>query len=139
MSLDRERQLNVVMAEKLKNYQVNERIVLLKAKQDPNQVKTAEVCLTQLKTCKDQLRQKNRLLENSRMQNANLKKDLLVHQRILVQEVGEDIPINKILETHSNGSWKGRSEQISLLKDKVNELTVKLQNQQQHSARKDTF
>lgn len=40
--------------------------------------------------------------------------------RALVREVGEEVPLAKVLEGASD--WRGRSQQISLLKTKVNEL-----------------
>ena len=40
--------------------------------------------------------------------------------RALVKEIGEETPINKVVEGGSD--WRGRAQQITLLKAKINEL-----------------
>ena len=40
--------------------------------------------------------------------------------RALTKELGEDTPLSKALE--GSGDWRGRAQQISLLKAKINEL-----------------
>ncbi|KAJ7548427.1 hypothetical protein O6H91_07G011700 [Diphasiastrum complanatum] len=46
-------------------------------------------------------------------------------QHALQCEVGEHIPLSKVLE--DGGGWKGRGQQICLLKDKITELKGKIQ------------
>nr|KAJ3422905.1 Coiled-coil domain-containing protein 13 [Polyrhizophydium stewartii] len=78
---------------------------------------------TQVKSFKEKLaqpKQMSRKLEEERMTSMNLKSELRLAQKALVQEIGEEVPIQKI------GSWRGRSEQIALLKDKVRDLSRKL-------------
>ena len=40
--------------------------------------------------------------------------------RALVREVGEEVPLAKVLEGGTD--WRGRSQQISLLKNKITDL-----------------
>ena len=40
--------------------------------------------------------------------------------RALVKEVGDETPLSKLVEASSD--WRGRAQQISLLKAKVNDL-----------------
>ncbi|KAI5080781.1 hypothetical protein GOP47_0003964 [Adiantum capillus-veneris] len=51
-------------------------------------------------------------------------------QHALHREVGDHIPISKVLE--EGGDWKGRSQQICILKDKLAELKSKLREQTAH-------
>eukprot|EP00232_Nephroselmis_pyriformis_P015224 CAMPEP_0182889488 /NCGR_PEP_ID=MMETSP0034_2-20130328/22070_1 /TAXON_ID=156128 /ORGANISM="Nephroselmis pyriformis, Strain CCMP717" /LENGTH=302 /DNA_ID=CAMNT_0025022989 /DNA_START=114 /DNA_END=1019 /DNA_ORIENTATION=+ len=44
--------------------------------------------------------------------------------RALQRELGEDVPVAKVMEDSSD--WKGRAQQISLLKDKVRDLKLRL-------------
>ncbi|KAL2917242.1 hypothetical protein HK105_203307 [Polyrhizophydium stewartii] len=83
---------------------------------------------TQVKSFKEKLaqpKQMSRKLEEERMTSMNLKSELRLAQKALVQEIGEEVPIQKILRGEI-GSWRGRSEQIALLKDKVRDLSRKL-------------
>ncbi|KXZ56604.1 hypothetical protein GPECTOR_1g543 [Gonium pectorale] len=44
--------------------------------------------------------------------------------RALVREVGEDVPLSKVLDESGAGEWKGRREQIIALRDQVKQLKV---------------
>ncbi|ORY75177.1 hypothetical protein LY90DRAFT_665916, partial [Neocallimastix californiae] len=65
-------------------------------------------------------------LEKERINNQKLTFELKNTQRALIKEVGEDIPLSKILDT--NGGYIGRSQQIAVLKDRINQLTRQLSN-----------
>eukprot|EP00842_Homolaphlyctis_polyrhiza_P005070 jgi/Hompol1/5564/HPOL_004546-RA len=78
-----------------------------------------------IKMLKDKVQQLSRKLEDERIISHTLKNESRNLQKALVQEVGEDIPIQKIMSGELGG-WKGRSEQILLLKDKIKDLTRKL-------------
>lgn len=41
--------------------------------------------------------------------------------RALLREVGEDVPLAKLLD-HESSDWKGRREQIIALKDQIRQL-----------------
>ena len=58
------------------------------------------------------------------MTTQNLRTELRMAHRALIQEIGEDAPIQQILKSESG--WKGRSEQIVILKDKLRDMTKKL-------------
>ena len=49
--------------------------------------------------------------------------------RALTKELGEDTPLSKALE---GGDWRGRAQQISLLKTKISELQQAQVSQAEH-------
>ena len=42
--------------------------------------------------------------------------------RALVREVGEETPLSRVLDPQGGQDWRGRAQQISLLKAKISEL-----------------
>eukprot|EP00051_Salpingoeca_urceolata_P016652 m.222939 g.222939 ORF g.222939 m.222939 type:complete len:603 (-) comp18741_c0_seq2:175-1983(-) len=82
----------------------------------------------QLQHQERQIPESQKLVE-CRSEIQQLKQELKVVKRALVQEVGNEALVAKALT--GDGGWKGRSEQISRLKAKVAEL----QQTQGHSAR----
>eukprot|EP00002_Diphylleia_rotans_P025960 TRINITY_DN5151_c0_g1_i7.p1 TRINITY_DN5151_c0_g1~~TRINITY_DN5151_c0_g1_i7.p1 ORF type:complete len:371 (-),score=82.44 TRINITY_DN5151_c0_g1_i7:68-1180(-) len=76
------------------------------------------------KETKEKLNQATNKLMDLRVQNESLKAELGRTQRALQKEVGDDVPLSKILEDSSG--WKGRAQQISILKAKVSELKQSL-------------
>jgi hypothetical protein len=59
------------------------------------------------------------------LQTASLKKETQGLHKILVQELGEGYSVEKLLKNEA--SFKGRAEQIFILKEKIKELTRKYQ------------
>ncbi|KAA6382690.1 MAG: hypothetical protein EZS28_021782 [Streblomastix strix] len=66
----------------------------------------------------------NTRLTEARLQLQNTKQELSKVQRALQKEVGDNTPLTKILHEQSN--WKGRAQEIQVLKDKVRELKDKI-------------
>ncbi|EGD73539.1 hypothetical protein PTSG_05245 [Salpingoeca rosetta] len=64
------------------------------------------------------LSKKNRELTASF--NAEKARNTQLTKKVLQKEIGEDVPVSRILQGDSN--WQGRAQQISLLKAKVHEL-----------------
>jgi chromosome segregation ATPase len=58
------------------------------------------------------------------MHNHNLQKEIRNLHKVLVKELGEGYSVEKLLKNDS--SIKGRTEQISILKDKIKQLNQKL-------------
>ena len=55
------------------------------------------------------------------MQLSQLRAERDKLERALVREVGSDVPMAKLL-ADEGGDWRGRAQQIGLLRDKVREL-----------------
>eukprot|EP00742_Colponemidia_sp_Colp-10_P004593 GILJ01004901.1.p1 GENE.GILJ01004901.1~~GILJ01004901.1.p1 ORF type:complete len:663 (-),score=180.65 GILJ01004901.1:62-2050(-) len=66
-------------------------------------------------------------LQELRVQSQQWKNEVSKLQRALVKEIGEDLPLDKV----TDDGYRGRAQQIELLKGKVKELTLKLQKQSQ--------
>lgn len=71
-------------------------------------------------TLSDKLNKSNRRISELLNQNLELKNELLVVQKCLKQEVGENVKVSQILSDTS--SWRGRADQIAKLKRKIVEL-----------------
>ncbi|KAJ3257017.1 Coiled-coil domain-containing protein 13 [Boothiomyces macroporosus] len=76
---------------------------------------------------KEKLFYSMRKLEEERMHNQTLKQEVRNLTRILQREVGDTVPTDQLLKGETN--WKGRSEQIIILKEKIKELQKRLQNE----------
>ena len=66
----------------------------------------------------------NSRLHEAKVEGVQLKQQLGKYQRALAREVGEDVPVAKLLDEASGA--KGRAQQISLLKEQVKSLKGKL-------------
>eukprot|EP01105_Mastigella_eilhardi_P007606 TRINITY_DN1908_c0_g1_i5.p1 TRINITY_DN1908_c0_g1~~TRINITY_DN1908_c0_g1_i5.p1 ORF type:complete len:238 (-),score=52.42 TRINITY_DN1908_c0_g1_i5:48-761(-) len=73
------------------------------------------------KDFRDKLAMANAKQNDQRNQIHALKQECKALKRALTKEVGEDVPITKILEDQASGGWRGRAEQITFLKAKLNE------------------
>ncbi|KAJ3275684.1 Coiled-coil domain-containing protein 13, partial [Borealophlyctis nickersoniae] len=71
----------------------------------------------ELKLLKEKFVQTTQKLEDERLQAHALRVELRNAHKALVAEVGEDVPLAKILD--STSGWKGRAQQIHILKDKL--------------------
>jgi hypothetical protein len=100
--------------EKTKNSSLSKRISELEAKLSNNQEQTIQVKSEEPKQGK--ISSIMRKLEEERGLNQRLKLEVKALQKIVQRETGKDH--TKIQE----GSWKGRQEQIHILKDKIKEL-----------------
>ena len=60
-------------------------------------------------------------LRRSGLQLSQLRAERDKLERALVREVGSDVPMAKLL-ADEGGDWRGRAQQIGLLRDKVREL-----------------
>ena len=78
----------------------------------------------QLKDLKDKLNQTTHKMMEYRSQTEILKQDLKKTQKALEKEVGENVDIKSILS--GQGNWKGRSQQIRILQNKLNELKLQV-------------
>ncbi|ORY29056.1 hypothetical protein LY90DRAFT_705602 [Neocallimastix californiae] len=125
IALEKERGLNASLNNKLKQMEVEERKIKNEFKKQ-NSNSDLSGLKHDKKNLKERLNQMTLKLEQERINNQKLTFEIRNAQRALIQEVGEDIPISKILD--SNGGYVGRSQQIAMLKDKVNQLTRQLSN-----------
>jgi len=67
-------------------------------------------------------------LQEVKLQNTTLKNDLNKATRIISKEIGENFNIDQVLM--SENSWKGRAQQIEVLKARVKELQAKVGSSQ---------
>ena len=78
----------------------------------------------ELKESKDRLAAANARLHEAKVACQSSKAELVRYQRALAKEVGDEIPLAKLLDEASGA--KGRAQQISLLKEQVKGLTRRL-------------
>ncbi|KAJ3322302.1 Coiled-coil domain-containing protein 13 [Boothiomyces sp. JEL0866] len=74
---------------------------------------------------KEKLFYSMRKLEEERMHNQTLKQEVRNLTKALQKEVGDSISIDQLLKGETN--WKGRSEQIIILKERVKDLQRRVQ------------
>lgn len=94
---------------------------------DPDEEGTSEKKISlskQLKDLKEKLNQTTHKMMEYRSQTEILKQDLKKTQKALEKEVGENVDIKTILS--GQGNWKGRSQQIRILQNKLNELKLQV-------------
>ncbi|TPX33017.1 hypothetical protein SmJEL517_g04007 [Synchytrium microbalum] len=82
--------------------------------------------LEEVKALRSKLATSNRRLEEERLGNQALRVELRNIQKVLKDEIGDDTPLTKALDV--NSGWKGRAQQITMLKDRVRDLTAQLSN-----------
>nr|XP_020671405.1 coiled-coil domain-containing protein 13 [Pogona vitticeps] len=83
--------------------------------------KTADTQLTpEMKVVQGQLSAANLKISELRNQLQTTKQELKMTQKLLANEVGEDVIVQNLLATP--GSWRGRAQQILVLQSKVREL-----------------
>ncbi|KAJ1336308.1 hypothetical protein BSLG_007092 [Batrachochytrium salamandrivorans] len=126
---EREKSINLSLQNQLKTHTEN------KAAQCENETgeQKKPTALSEIKILKDKIAQVTRKLEEERISSQGLKADLRLAQKALVLEIGEDLPIQKIVKGEVGG-WKGRAEQIALLKDKIKDLSHKLSGKLSNNA-----
>ncbi|KAH6593495.1 hypothetical protein BASA50_007305 [Batrachochytrium salamandrivorans] len=123
---EREKSINLSLQNQLKK--IEQRSVRMKQANKKNLLRFPEI-----KILKDKIAQVTRKLEEERISSQGLKADLRLAQKALVLEIGEDLPIQKIVKGEVGG-WKGRAEQIALLKDKIKDLSHKLSGKLSNNA-----
>ncbi|MCO5591970.1 hypothetical protein L7F22_045963 [Adiantum nelumboides] len=116
-------QLHVVQEELLKKKQEEE------ASLTTDEKKTDRV-FKEIQEWKEKYNQANAKLLEVQAARSMLIAEVSKLQHALHKEVGDHVPISKVLE--EGGDWKGRSQQICILKDKVAELKSKLRQQAVH-------
>ncbi|XP_005095112.1 coiled-coil domain-containing protein 13 [Aplysia californica] len=80
-----------------------------------------------VKALQDKLKQSECRLTDFRNQCQQLRQELKVAQKVLSQEIGENVNIQSLLNETSN--WRGRAQQIIALQQKVDELKVQLESE----------
>jgi chromosome segregation ATPase len=68
----------------------------------------------------------NNTMLGQRQKYSSMKNELTKTQRVLQREVGNDVPLDKLLTDDKSVQWKGRAETITLLQAKIRKLTKKL-------------
>ncbi|KAJ3020441.1 Coiled-coil domain-containing protein 13 [Thoreauomyces humboldtii] len=117
VALERERSQNTVLSNQLKHAQIQERA----SKKEFVPDAAAAKALSEARTMKDKLMQATRKLEDERMAAQSLRTELRSMHQVLRKEIGDDVPLSKIME--SGAGWKGRAQQIITLKAKISGLT----------------
>lgn len=77
-----------------------------------------------LKETKERLSNSERRLHEQKLSQQMLKAEVERYRRALAKEVGEELPLAKLLEEGSGA--KGRAQQISLLQEKIRDMSRKL-------------
>ena len=72
-----------------------------------------------VKALKDKLREANSRLNHQTVQAEKAKQELASVKRALAKEVGDGVDVKKVIA--EGGGWRGRAQQISMLKDKLRE------------------
>ncbi|KAI9199454.1 uncharacterized protein BJ171DRAFT_631556 [Polychytrium aggregatum] len=126
MALEKERGINASLAAKLEEIQRQLQV----QKEEKIQLCSAsnlDQLHIEMRGAKEKLSLATRKLEEERIQNHSAKAEIRQLQKLLAQEIGDGVPISQLIE--GSPSWRGRSQQIALLKEKVRELTQTLSNQ----------
>ncbi|KAI9144954.1 hypothetical protein BKA69DRAFT_1052242 [Paraphysoderma sedebokerense] len=121
VALEKEKSSNVSLLNKLKQFD-QQSVVIREAQSKCNEVATSSP--TEIKSMKEKINLYTKKLDEERLHNQTLKQKLRTAHKILEQEVGEGVSFDKLLKDSSN--WKGRAQQIAILKDKVKTLTQKI-------------
>ncbi|RUS82327.1 hypothetical protein EGW08_009917 [Elysia chlorotica] len=80
-----------------------------------------------VKALQDRLKQTESRCTDFRNQCQSLRQELKIANKVLSQEIGENVNIQSLLNETSN--WRGRAQQIIGLQQKVDELKVQLDSQ----------
>ncbi|KAM3129583.1 hypothetical protein pb186bvf_018334 [Paramecium bursaria] len=104
-----------------------------KSVQDPLQkaLKPQQQEEVQADDFKSKFRDADKKVQEQRVKIQQIKSELNKAMRIISREVGENVIIDQLLLDEN--SWKGRAQQIEILKGKVRELTQKLGSSSQFS------
>ncbi|XP_071416291.1 coiled-coil domain-containing protein 13 isoform X2 [Pithys albifrons albifrons] len=78
----------------------------------------------EVKALQEKLNTANFKVMEYRNQLQSSKQELKMTQKLLANEIGEDVNIQSLLA--NSGSWRGRAQQILVLQNKVRELEIKL-------------
>jgi hypothetical protein len=108
MILDRERQMNKLLSVKVQGFEKQS----LAAKSKPKDRDSNSSSIPEVKQLRERLATANRKIEEGHIQVASIRSDLIRVQKLLVSEVGDGM--GKTM----NKGWKGRAEQIYILKVK---------------------
>jgi DNA repair exonuclease SbcCD ATPase subunit len=73
---------------------------------------------------KDLYHKANQKLVEARSEAQKLRQETLLMQRALQKEIGEEVPLERVLD--ATGNWRGRAQEIALLRAKLRDLSKRL-------------
>lgn len=125
LEMERERTKNRVLEKEIRDLK-NQQLELADQQKNLN----PSIELQTLQKLKSELNTATSRAMESRNECLRLRQEIRLYNKALIQEVGEDVSIDQILNSskeEANSNWRGRSQKIQFLQNKLNEYKKRLE------------